>query len=41
MLNFLRAIHWRIPLLKVDIVPQKEEILKMIEETIEKAEPWR
>ncbi len=39
--NFLRAIHWRIPLLKVDKVPNKETILKMLEDTLEKAEPWR
>lgn len=38
--NFLRAVHWRIPLLKVDIVPNKETILKMIEDTLEQAEPW-
>ncbi len=39
--NFLRAIHWRIPLLKVDKVPNKETILKMLEDTLEQAEPWR
>jgi len=39
--NFLRAIHWRIPLLKVDKVPNQETILKMLEDTLEKAEPWR
>jgi len=39
--NFLRAIHWRIPLLKVDKVPQKEAILGLIEDTLEKAEPWK
>jgi hypothetical protein len=39
--NFSRAIHWRIPLLKVDKVPNKETILKMLEDTLEQAEPWR
>jgi hypothetical protein len=40
-LGFLRSLHYRIPLLKVDVVPQKEEILKMIVETLEGAEPWK
>lgn len=39
--NFLRAIHWRIPLLKVDKVPGKEALLSLIEDTLEKAEPWK
>jgi len=39
--NFLRAVHWRIPLLKVDKVPNKEAILKMLEDTLEQAEPWK
>jgi hypothetical protein len=40
-LGFLRSLHYRIPLLKVDVVPKKEEILKMIVEILEGAEPWK
>jgi len=39
--NCLRAMHWRISMLKVDKIPDQEAILALLAETLEGAEPWQ
>lgn len=38
--NLLRALHWHISMQKDKQIPNKEMILKFIQETLEQAKPW-